>query len=123
MFPAEEALDCIHLVEVGPLLVGPNLLPDFTSPKSVLDLGVFYIVIEYELFNPVPNEQAIFFGCNEVIFVGQMPVVASVVASIYLCLVDIGGILWVEEHKGSGVLAVAIVDIVFGVVGDVEQPR
>lgn len=51
-----------------------------------------------------------------------MPVVASVVHHIYLSLVDIGGILWVEEHKDCRMLAVAIVEIFSWVVGDINEP-
>lgn len=121
-FPANEALDGIHLIEVGPFLVGPDLFTHTTAFEPLFNLRMFKGMIQCELFEPLCDEGSAFFRSNEVIFVCQMPAAAGVVCWIDFGLVNGGGVLGIEEHEDLWVGAIPVIDEFRRVVGDIEQP-
>lgn len=86
--PSDNAFECIHGHEIGIASTGPLVIHDVALPELVFGLGVWLGEIVEQAVEPLNDQLVAWLGCDEVVFVGEVPVRLGVVDRIDLPLVE-----------------------------------
>ena len=81
---------------------------------------MFQSMVSNKLFIPLIDELVMWFSCYKVVLVSQMPIGLGIVLLVNGSLVDVGGVLGIEEHEHFRIISISIVNILFWVVSYVN---
>lgn len=98
------------------------MIHDVALPELVFGLGVGLGEVVEQAVEPLNDQLVAWLGCDEVVFVGEVPVRLGVVDRIDLPLVERTTVMRIEEHEDLRHLAVAIEHELRRITRDLYQP-
>ena len=98
------------------------MIHDVAFPELVFGLRVGLGEVVEQAVEPLNDELVAWLGCDEIVFVGEVPVRLGVVDRIDLPLIEGTAVVWIEKHEDLRHLPVAIEHELRRIARDLDQP-